>query len=87
MTQQLAIARIRLWLLKAYITDLEAFRDGDVNRFGRMVGGRGEGLGSAEKWTAFIVALLQDENIESLCNGEWLQCRDRSVKLNIEVAR
>ena len=26
-------ARIRLWLLKAYIRDLEAFRDGDEGRF------------------------------------------------------
>ena len=83
MTQHEAVARVRLWLLRAYITDLEAFRDGDSNRFGRMVGGRGESLGSAEKWTAFIITLLQDTGIKELCSSEWQRCRERATLLNI----
>lgn len=58
---EVSIARIRLWLVRAYLKDLQAFYGGDVNRFGRMVDGKGGGLGSADKWVGYINAFLNDE--------------------------
>lgn len=56
-----AVARIRVWLIKAYIKDLQAFYSGDRNRFDRMVDGKGGSLGSAKKWMDYITSLLEDE--------------------------
>ena len=80
-------ARIRLWLLKAYIRDLELLRDGDSNRFGRMVGGRGESLGSVEKWRGYVVQFAGDSLVALHCKAE-LEALDARIRaLEIEVTR
>lgn len=78
-------ARIRLWLLNTYIKDLELLRDGDSNRFGRMVGGRGESLGSAEKWRDYIIQFSTDSLVVTHCKAELEALTARIAALGIEV--
>lgn len=77
-------ARIRLWLLQTYIRDLELLRDGDSNRFGRMVGGRGESLGSVEKWRGYVAQFATDSLVALYCKAELDALRSRIVALKID---
>ena len=79
-------ARIRLWLLNAYIRDLEAFRDGDEGRFSRMVGSGNVSLGSAAKWRAYVVQFSTDSLVALHCAVELEALTTRINALGIEVA-
>lgn len=71
------VARCRLWLLNAYITDLEEYRAGDVNRFGRMVGSGGVSLGSEAGWRALVKALIADDLLQAHYPAELAECAHR----------
>ena len=77
MSAELLIARCRLWLLKAYVTDLEEYQKGDLNRFGRMVGSGGVSLGSDSAWRVMVRALLVDELLTQYCATEIGECEKR----------
>ena len=77
MNAEQLIARCRLWLLKAYVTDLEEYQSGDVNRFGRMVGGGGVSLGSETAWRVMVKALLADELLAQHCAEQLADCAQR----------
>ena len=76
-------ARCRLWLLKAYLHDLEEYKAGDVNRFGRMVGSGGVSLGSESGWRAMVKALLTDELLTQHCQTEINDCVKRAASLGV----
>lgn len=80
----LSIGRIRLWLLRAYLHDLEEHAAGDANRFGRMVDGRGGSLGSESGWREKVAALLVDSFIVGYCAEFLGECAQRARKLGIE---
>ncbi len=77
-------ARIRLWLLKAYIRDLEAFRDGDEGRFSRMVGSGNVSLGSPAKWRGYVAQFASDSLVSSHCKAELDALRSRIAALKID---
>lgn len=78
-------ARIKLWCLRSYIGDLEAYRDGDVNRFGRMVGSGGTGLGSDSAWRGNVSRLAGNEAIKAHCGNDLDALMPRIKALGIEV--
>lgn len=82
-------ARIKLWCLKTYVKDLEAFRDGDSNRFGRMVGSGGVSLGSDSTWRSHVVKLVVDNLIVCYCHEELSELLPRiaALKIKIEVTQ
>ena len=82
-------ARIRLWLLNAYIRDLEAFRDGDEGRFSRMVGSGGVSLGSDATWRSHVGKLVADNLIACYCHEELSELLPRiaALKIKTEVAQ
>lgn len=82
---ELSFARIRLWLLNIYISDLEAFLAGDVNRFGRMVDGKGGGLGSEFAWRSNVKRLLADDLISNYCAKSLMDSARRAKLIGIEV--
>lgn len=43
-------ASAKIWLASAYVKDLIEYHKGDVNRFGRMVDGRGVSVASPAMW-------------------------------------
>lgn len=79
-------ARIRLWLLNAYIRDLEAFRDGDEGRFSRMVGSGNVSLGSAAKWRGYVAQFAGDSLVVLHCKAELEALTTRINALEIKVA-
>jgi len=78
-------ASIRLWCLRTYIKDLEAFRDGDVNRFGRMVGSGGVSLGSDATWRAHVARLAADSLIVCYCHEELTELLPQIAALKIKI--
>jgi hypothetical protein len=57
---QRAFASIKRQVALSLMADLVIWRQGDENRFGRMVDGRGAGIGSPDRW------LL---NLRSICSN------------------
>lgn len=81
-----ARANLRLGNCSAYLSDLEKFAAGDVNRFGRMVDGRGAGLGSAERWRGFVLAILSDPVVIHGADPDRLsRCVERARRLGIDL--
>lgn len=62
-------ARMGLQLAAQKLGDLRAWKRGDDNRFGRMVDGRGQQLGSPEQWVAQIRAALSDPDAQKYQAG------------------
>lgn len=62
---QMYMAKIKKWLILAHLHDLTELKRGDLNRFGRMVDGRGSGLGSAGKAADSIKSLLEDSDVKA----------------------
>lgn len=77
------VASIRRWLLLGKLKDLELHAAGDTNRFDRMVGSKGESLGSAEEWRKSVKRLLEDELIREHCPGDLAIARRRAMALGI----
>jgi len=50
-------AGAKVWLAYAYLVDLEEFASGDVNRFGRMVDGRGVSVANPAMWLKYIAGI------------------------------
>ena len=59
-------ARNALYMIGLYLNDLKEFANGDVNRFGRMVDGRGGGSGSESGWREKVKQLLSNKAIFEL---------------------
>lgn len=69
-SQVVDVARINarnvLYMIGLYLNDLKELYNGDVNRFGRMVDGRGGGSGSESGWREKVKQLLSNKAIFEL---------------------
>ena len=85
MDGQLLAIRIRLRLTSGYLADLEAQKAGDVNRFARMVDGRGRQIGSEDLWREFIAGALTDEEV-AVAYPEWVDgLRRRATAVGMDI--
>ena len=78
-----AIIRNKLYMANVYLRDIEELKAGDVNRFGRMVDGRGYGLGSEPGWKEKIADILTCSETSAMYPTEYAAILDRSAKLGI----
>ena len=53
-------ASAKVWLARIYVQDLEEFATGDVNRFSRMVDGKGVAIASPARWLEHIAGIADN---------------------------
>ena len=74
-------ALLRQSLVASYLVDLEAYHDGDKDRFTRMVDGKGKQLGEYDLWVKYVRAGLADPDAQGL--ERWVKNRQRALALGI----
>lgn len=57
-------AGAKVWLAYAYTTDLLEFAAGDVNRFSRMVNGRGVAVASPAMWLQYLANIANSPVVQ-----------------------
>lgn len=82
-TLRRARACLRQSLVAMYLVDLEAYHDGDKDRFTRMVDGRGKQIGDYDQWVGYVRDGLADPDSQDLELDRWIMNRQRAVALGI----
>lgn len=74
-------ARIRLGQARAYLRDLQAWKNGDENRFVRMVNGRGQQMGSPDVWLRYVQQILEEPEAQTYQPGVVKRLRRQLARL------
>lgn len=67
-------ASAKLWLARSYTNDLVEFAAGDVNRFGRMVDGKGVSVASPAMWLGKIARISADAVVTAFFADRMNEC-------------
>lgn len=84
-TAEYYFASSKLWLARMYMHDLTEYNNGDVNRFGRMVGSHGEGLGSERQWITHLQNILVRSDMQTYFPAELAELRNAFAAMGHEL--
>lgn len=78
-------ASAKMWLANSYVKDLIEFKKGDVNRFGRMVDGRGVSVASPALWMSKLANIAQNPAVKHFYADSINDLVNRAVRLGFEL--
>lgn len=80
-------ASAKIWLATAYVKDLEEFARGDLNRFGRMVDGRGASVASPTMWLKHLANIASNPAVKHFYASNMTDLIARVTRAGFELPK
>jgi hypothetical protein len=78
-------ASAKVWLARIYVQDLEEFATGDVNRFSRMVDGKGVAIASPAMWLEHIAGIADNPVVRCFYADKMTALLERLTKAGYKL--